>query len=482
MPSIDEIMGNAQQSFLTYKHASAASRSAFLEAIAVQIEAIKEQLIPLAASESNLPEGRITGETGRTLGQIRLFAKLVADGSWVEATIDTAAPDRTPAPKPDIRRMLRPLGPVVVFGASNFPLAFSTAGGDTVSALAAGCPVVYKAHPAHPKTSHLVAEAIQKAAESSGMPPYVFQHVEGGIEEGQELAAHPLAKAIAFTGSFGGGKALFDTANARKNPIPVFAEMGSVNPIFAFEGKLAANLDALAAAYVGSLTMGVGQFCTNPGLIFVPEVLADRFAVAVGEKMQAVAQAPMLHEGIAKTYYAALRRLGDNGNLTWVTVSNTEEIILGSPAFARVAADNWIKNDDFQQEVFGPFGIMVTYHDISELRQAVEVLHGQLTCTVWAEEAEISSEQALLSQIEEKCGRLLFKGAPTGVEVGYAMQHGGPYPSTTDSRSTSVGVYAIKRFARPVAFQDMPVSLLPVELQDGNPLNIWRTVDGNWQQ
>lgn len=482
MPSIDETMGRAHSAFLIYKNTSPTDKATFLEAIATQIEGIKDQLIPLAASESNLPEARITGETGRTLGQIRLFAKLVKEGSWVEATIDPADPNRAPLPKPDIRRMLRPLGPVIVFGASNFPLAFSTAGGDTVSALAAGCTVVYKSHPAHPKTSQMVADAIQRAARASGMPEHVFQHVEGGIEEGQELAAHPRAKAIAFTGSFRGGKALFDTANARQNPIPVYAEMGSVNPIFALEAKLSATLEASAAAYVGSLTLGVGQFCTNPGLIFVPQSLADRFAAAVAEKMKEVAQAPMLHEGIAKTYYAALRRLSDNGNLSWITVSNKEDIILGSPAFARVSVQDWIKNGDFQEEVFGPFGIMVTYTTTDDLHHAVEALHGQLTCTVWGEEVEISENRSLISLIEEKCGRLLFKGAPTGVEVGYAMQHGGPYPSTTDSRSTSVGVYAIKRFARPVAYQDMPPALLPKELQDNNPLNIWRTIDGNWQQ
>ncbi|EON77673.1 Ketoglutarate semialdehyde dehydrogenase [Lunatimonas lonarensis] len=482
MSLIHETMGKAQQAFLTFKNATGAEKGAFLEAIAQQIELIKEQLIPIAAAESNLPEGRITGETGRTLGQIRLFAGLVKEGSWVEATIDQADPNRAPLPKPDIRRMLRPLGPVVVFGASNFPLAFSTAGGDTLSALAAGCTVIYKAHPAHPKTSQMVADAIRSAAKETGMPEGVFQHIEGGVEEGQELAAHPVAKAIAFTGSFRGGKALFDTANARKNPIPVFAEMGSVNPIVAFESKLSANLEELAATYVGSLTLGVGQFCTNPGLIFVPHALADRFASEVSKKMEKIAKAPMLHEGIAQTYYAALRRLSDNGNLSWVTVFDSEDVLLAAPAFARVSARDWMKNSDFQEEVFGPFGIMITYEHLDELTEAIEALHGQLTCTVWAEESEIAAHKALVSQLEEKCGRLLFKGAPTGVEVGYAMQHGGPYPSTTDSRSTSVGVYAIKRFARPVAYQDMPAALLPEELKDNNPLRIWRTVDGNWQQ
>lgn len=482
MTSLDAIVGKAQDAFLQYKNVSNSKKSEFLEEIAIQIEAVKDELIPLASRESNLPEARLTGETGRTLGQVKLFAKLVKEGSWVEATIDQADPERLPIPKPDIRRMLRPLGPVLVFGASNFPLAFSTAGGDTVSALAAGCPVIYKAHPAHPETSKLVALAVQRAAEKSRMPDGVFQHVEGGVEEGQALAAHPLIRAIAFTGSFRGGKALFDTANSRETPIPVFAEMGSVNPIFAFEKKLGSNLEALAAAYAGSLTLGVGQFCTNPGLIFIPDALADSFAKAVTEKLEAVADAPMLHEGIARTYYGALRHLEDKDNLSWLKASRAEDVLKGTPAFARVQAADWVADDAFQEEVFGPFGIMVTYANVQQLYAVAEKLKGQLTSTIWAEEDEIFSNLGLIGLIEEKCGRLLFKGAPTGVEVGYAMQHGGPYPSTTDSRSTSVGVFAIKRFVRPVAYQDMPLAFLPEELRDGNPLGIWRTVDGEWKR
>ena len=478
MSDLNANFKKAQQAFKAVKSKSVAQKAAFLESMAVEIENIKSELIPTASRESNLPEGRITGELGRTLGQIRLFAKLIKEGSWVEATIDHADPERAPAPKPDIRRMLRPLGPVVVFGASNFPLAFSTAGGDTVSALAAGCPVIYKAHPGHPETSKLVADAIAAAAQQSDMPEGVFQHIEGGIAIGQELAKHPMAKAIAFTGSFAGGKALFDTAASRDEPIPVYAEMGSVNPIFAFEAKLSKNLDALASAYVGSLTLGVGQFCTNPGLIFVPESKADAFAEAVAEKIAAVAAAPMLHDGIAKTYNDRIATLKEKDKLTWVHAATASELSHGSPALARVTATDWISDDAFQEEVFGPFGILVTYGNSSQLAEIAESLKGQLTCTLWAEDEELAENADFLALIEEKCGRLLFKGAPTGVEVGFAMQHGGPFPSTSDSRSTSVGVYAIKRFARPVAFQDMPEKFLPEELKDSNPLEIWRTIDG----
>nr|MBI1230005.1 aldehyde dehydrogenase family protein [Cytophagales bacterium] len=478
MSALNPHFEKAQRAFVAMKGKTASEKAVFLENIAIQIENIKEVLIPMASRESNLPEGRITGELGRTVGQVRLFANLIKEGSWVEATIDHADPGRSPVPKPDIRRMLRPLGPVVVFGASNFPLAFSTAGGDTVSALAAGCPVIYKAHPGHPETSKLVADAIKAAAEKSGMPEGIFQQVEGGISVGQELAKHPMAKAIAFTGSFNGGKALFDTAAARKEPIPVYAEMGSVNPIFAFDGKLSQDRDALATAYVGSLTLGVGQFCTNPGLIFVPEHQADAFTKQVAEKIGAVAAAPMLHEGIAQAYYQGLTALKGKEKLSWVHAVSPSDLIAGSPALARVKAEDWINDEAFQEEVFGPFGIIVTYRDVDQLRKVADALHGQLTCTLWANPEEL--DEAFLSMIEEKCGRLLFKGAPTGVEVGFAMQHGGPFPATSDSRSTSVGVYAIKRFARPVAFQDMPEALLPDALKESNPLGIWRTVDGAW--
>lgn len=477
--NIDSIFQAAQSAFLDYKNLSGKEKGHFLETLAEILESNRATIVPLAVRESNLPEGRINGELGRTTGQIRLFANLVKEGSWVEATIDPAMPDRSPLPRADIRRILTPLGPVVVFGASNFPLAFSTAGGDTISALAAGCSVVYKAHPAHPETSRKVAECIQQALSTCGLPSAIFTHVEGGIVEGQALVKHPLAKALAFTGSHAGGMALFQLANQREVPIPVFAEMGSVNPIFCFPQKLEKENDALAKAFVASLTLGAGQFCTNPGLIFVPEKQAQNFELAIAAELHAIAAAPMLHEGIAKAYYDSIQALEGRNELRWVKVADPKHLINGSPALAEIKAADWLKHPLFHQEVFGAFGLMVVYRDHAELLNIAQQLEGQLTITVWAELEELKNNLTLVNLLQEKCGRLLFKGAPTGVEVGHAMQHGGPFPSTTASQTTSVGSYAIKRFARPIAFQDMPQELLPEALMDANPLGIWRTINGN---
>jgi acyl-CoA reductase-like NAD-dependent aldehyde dehydrogenase len=480
--NLDQIFNSAQEAFLFYKNLSGKEKGAFLETLAETLEAYREDIVPLAVQESNLPEGRINGELGRTTGQIRLFANLVEEGSWVEAAIDPAMPDRAPLPRADIRRMLTPLGPVVVFGASNFPLAFSTAGGDTISAFAAGCPVIYKAHPAHPETSKKVAACIHEAILKCGLPKALFTHVEGGISEGQELVKHPLAKAVAFTGSHLGGKSLYDLANNREEPIPVFAEMGSVNPIFCFPKKLEKNTEALAKAFVASLTLGAGQFCTNPGLIFVPKAQAKAFENAISAELKDIAAAPMLHPGIAQAYYDAIQFLESKEELRWVKVADPKHLINGSTALAEIKASNWLKDKVFQKEVFGAFAMMVVYENDLELVEIAKHLHGQLTITVWAEEDELKTQLYLINLLEEKCGRLLFKGVPTGVEVGYAMQHGGPYPSTTAPNSTSVGAFAIKRFARPIAFQDMPQELLPDALRDGNPLGIWRMVNGNWNK
>jgi NADP-dependent aldehyde dehydrogenase len=476
---IDSIFHAAQAAFLAYKNRSGREKGHFLETLAEILESNRATIVPLAVRESNLPEGRINGELGRTTGQIRLFANLVKEGSWVEATIDPAMPDRSPLPRADIRRYLTPLGPVVVFGASNFPLAFSTAGGDTISALAAGCSVIYKAHPAHPETSRKVADCIHQALSASGLPTALFTHIEGGIEEGQALVQHPVAKAIAFTGSHTGGMALFQLANQREEPIPVFAEMGSVNPIFCLPEKLENETDALAKAFVASLTLGVGQFCTNPGMIFVPEKQAEKFERAIAAELKDIASAPMLHPGIAKAYYDSLQLLEARNELRWVKAADSRHLINGSPALAEIKAADWLKDRLFQQEVFGAFAFLVVYRDEEELLKIAQQLQGQLTITVWAELEELKSNPILVNLLQEKCGRLLFKGAPTGVEVGHAMQHGGPFPATTAPNSTSVGTYAIKRFARPIAFQDMPQSLLPEALMDANPLGIWRTVNGD---
>lgn len=476
--NLDSIFQAAQEAFLFYKNLSGKEKGAFLDTLADILESNRPDIVPLAVKESNLPEGRINGELGRTTGQIRLFANLVKEGSWVEATIDPALPDRTPLPRADIRRFLTPIGPVVVFGASNFPLAFSTAGGDTISALAAGCPVIYKAHPAHPETSRKVAECIHLAVMKCSLPAGIFTHVEGGIPEGQALVQHPLARAVAFTGSHQGGKALFGLANQRENPIPVYAEMGSVNPVFCFPHKLQRENDALAKAFVGSLTLGAGQFCTNPGLIFVPESQATSFEQAITAELKDIAGAPMLHPGIAQAYYDSIQFLESREELRWIKVADPKHLINGSTALAEIKAADWLKDALFQKEVFGAFALMVVYQSEDELLEIAKHLHGQLTITVWGEVDELQNQLFLLNLLEEKCGRLLFKGVPTGVEVGHAMQHGGPYPSTSDSRSTSVGAHAIKRFARPIAFQDMPSHLLPDALRDDNPMGIWRIVNG----
>lgn len=478
--NLDTIFSAAQEAFLSYKNLSKTKKADFLEKIAQILEENRSAIVLMAVRESNLPEGRINGELGRTTGQIKLFASQVRDGSWVEATIDPADPTRTPLPKADIRRMLTPIGPVVVFGASNFPLAFSTAGGDTISALAAGCPVIYKGHPAHPDTSKFVGECISQAVKKSGLPEGVFTHVEGGVKMGQDLVKHPYAKAVAFTGSFGAGKSLFNIANDRKEPIPVYAEMGSVNPIFTFPQRLNNELVPMAQSFVSSLTLGSGQFCTNPGLIFVPKELAPRFENAVSEALQSAAESPMLHEGIASSYYTALDNLKTRSELKWVKSPNAKHLINVSPALAEIKASDWIADELFQEEVFGSFALMVVYDNESELIEVAKKLKGQLTITLWADSSELKSQKELINLLEEKCGRLLFTGVPTGVEVGYAMQHGGPFPSTTDARSTSVGAHAIKRFARPIAFQDMPSELLPDALKNENPLGIMRQVNGKF--
>lgn len=471
-----------QELYVNYTTISSHKRAEFLEQIALELEEHKAQIIPMACQESNLPEGRITGELGRTINQIRLFVRVLKEGSWVEAVIDRGDANRSPLPKPDIRRMLIALGPVLVFGASNFPLAFSTAGGDSISALAAGCPVIYKAHPAHPQTSRLVAFLIQQAALKVDLPSGVFIHVEGGNEEGQALVKHSLVKAVAFTGSFAGGKALFDLAQQRDEPIPVFAEMGSVNPIVVLDNKLRKEINALAKQFVSSLTLGVGQFCTNPGLLIVPSNQSSEFAELIRQELVEVPPSPMLHSGIASSYFYSLEEFGKRPELEWVQSPSSQDKIKASPAMARIKARDWIKDDIFQNEIFGPAAIMVEYDETAELYTIADALHGQLTLTLWAEEEELLQHKDLIHLLSEKCGRLLFNGVPTGVEVGYAMQHGGPFPATTDSRTTSVGVYALKRFVRPIAYQDMPATLLPEELREDNPLGIWRWVDGDYRR
>lgn len=483
LDKIDNILQQAQVAFLSYKNFSGKKKGAFLRAIADEIEALDRQLIETAMRETNLPEARIVMERTRTTGHCRMFAEVVEEGSWVEARIDTAIPDRMPAPKPDIRKMLVPIGPVVVFGAANFPLAYSTAGGDTAAALAAGCPVIVKAHPAHPETSTLVAGAIFKAMQKTGMPQGTFQHVYGSsFAVGQELVKHPLTKAVGFTGSLTGGKALFDIACKRPEPIPVFAEMSSINPVILLPETLKRDAEVIATRMAGSITLGVGQFCTNPGLLIALEGEGlDRFIQHLAKAIEETLPGAMLHAGIAENYHSKLKRALEQKGVKVEAASRSEASSLeGRPLVASVPADEFLKNPTLAEEVFGPFSLIVRCSSWDVFNRVINNLHGQLTATIQGDAAEIKKHPSLLNMLMEKAGRLIINGVPTGVEVCPAMMHGGPYPATTDSRFTAVGRDAMKRFARPVAFQNFPDELLPDELKEGNPLNIWRMRNNQW--
>jgi len=483
LPEIEAAVREAHVAFLSYKNLNGKKKGEFLRAIADEIEALGSSLIQTAMQETNLPEVRVVSERGRTTGHCRLFAQLVEEGSWVEARIDPAQPHRAPAPRPDLRKMLVPLGPVVVFGAANFPLAYSTAGGDTASALAAGCSVIVKAHPAHAGTSELVASAIRKAIIKTGMPQGVFQHVHGtGFEAGQALVKHPLAKAVGFTGSLAGGRALFDLANQRPEPIPVFAEMSSINPVYLLPESLAKNFEKTALLLANSVTQGVGQFCTNPGLmIAVDNDDLKKYIKRLGEEIIKTPAGTMLHQGIANNYHKRMAEsLAQKGVSIEAQATDAGNNRQGRATVVSVSAKDFLKNPLLAEEVFGPFSLIVKCADVNELNLLAARQHGQLTSSIIGEEAEIEKFQSLLNLLKEKAGRLIINGVPTGVEVVPSQNHGGPYPSTTDSRFTAVGTDAIKRFVRPVAFQNFPNSLLPEELKNENPLNVFRLVEGNW--
>ena len=475
----------AAEAFQVYRQTSGNERAAFLERIAEEIEALGDALIQRAHAETALPLPRLTGERGRTTGQLRLFAQYVREGSWVDARIDTALPDRQPLPRPDMRQMLRPLGPVGIFGASNFPLAFSVAGGDTASALAAGCSIVVKAHPAHPGTSELVGQAISRAVDACGLPAGTFSMVQGRtVAVGMAIVQHPAIKAIGFTGSLRGGKAIFDAANQRPEPIPVYAEMGSTNPVFFLPEIVKQKGAALAQAYVSSVTLGVGQFCTNPGLVLLQQSEdTTQFLTQARAAVEQAAPAAMLTKGIQEAYTRGLGHLQGIAGVELVGQGTaTEGFALGTPTLLTASAENFLSTTDLAEEVFGPSSVIVQADSREQLLDAARSLEGHLTATVHGTDDELADYADLLAILEQKVGRLIINGFPTGVEVSHAMQHGGPYPATTDSRSTSVGTNAIRRFARPVCFQGFPQRLLPAELQDGNPLTIWRLVDGSWQQ
>ncbi|GGX96377.1 2,5-dioxovalerate dehydrogenase [Litchfieldella qijiaojingensis] len=471
----------AEVAYATYRESSLDDRAAFLEDIAAEIEAIGDDLIERAMAETGLPRARLEGERGRTCGQLRLFASVVRAGEWLDVRIDPALPERAPMPRVDLRQRHIALGPVAVFGASNFPLAFSVAGGDTASALAAGCPVVVKAHSAHPGTSELVGRAVQAAVAKCGLPEGVFSLLFGsGNEIGQALVADPRIQAVGFTGSRRGGQALMATAQARPQPIPVYAEMSSINPVFLLPAALQARGKEIAEGFVASLNMGAGQFCTNPGLVLgVKGEALDAFLAAAGEAVAASAAQTMLTPGIHGAYEDGVGALAGHAKVREVARGQVGEGPHQCQAglFAASAAD-FLTDDALQAEVFGASALVIECADGAEMQRVAESLEGQLTATLQMDDGDLDTARALLPTLELKAGRVLTNGWPTGVEVCHAMVHGGPYPATADSRTTSVGSAAIQRFLRPVCYQNLPAGLLPEALQDGNPLGVSRLVDG----
>lgn len=471
----------ATAAFAVYRKLPPARKAAFLEAIATELENCGDELITTCMQETALPRARLEGERARTTGQLRMFAALVAEGSWVDARIETALPDRKPLPKPDIRYMNIPLGPVAVFGAGNFPLAFSVAGGDTASALAAGCTVIVKAHPAHPATSALAGKALLRAAQSTGMPDGVFSLLyDSGITTGEQLVTHPLVKAVAFTGSFRGGKAIYDKAVQRPEPIPVFAEMGSTNPVFVLPGAAQQKGAAIAEAYSASVAMGVGQFCTSPGMLLYPQQAAD-FNGQLRNAFSNISGGVMLAAYMYNAYQAGVQeRLAleavstlASGKLPEGTDSN-----VATPVLLTTTSQQLTTQPLLREEVFGPASIAAPVSTKEEMLALAASLPGQLTVTVHGTAEELPEWAALIDILEQKAGRVVINGFPTGVEVNSAMVHGGPFPATTNASSTSVGTAAIYRFVRPVCYQNMPDALLPAELQESNPLNITRMVNG----
>lgn len=484
---VDAAAETAWEAFESVGRLSGAMKAEFLELAAEEILALGDQLIERAGAETGLPQARLTGERGRTVGQLHMFAALVKEGSWVEARIDLAQPKREPIPKPDLRRMLIPIGPVAVFGASNFPLAFSVAGGDTASAFAAGNPVIVKAHPAHPGTSELVGRALATAVQKAGLPPGFFSMIQGvGTEIGLRLVTHPAVKAVGFTGSLSGGRALFNAACKRPDPIPVFAEMGSINPVFLLPGAIEEKGSSIAQGLIASVGLGVGQFCTNPGLVVAMECpgLTD-FKASLSKTALEVPAATMLHAGIRSAFVAGVGKLSGKESVSVLAEGRDQGSVERNQAGLSVFstdATTFLKDSELSQEVFGPSTLLVICENEDEMLAVAAGLEGHLTATVHGTESEFGRYSDLLSRLENRVGRLVFNGFPTGVEVCPSMHHGGPYPATTDVRTTSVGTAAIQRFARPVCFQDCPKTLLPIELLDGNPAGIWRLLDGCWTQ
>lgn len=464
---VDAAVKAAEEAFWSYGTSSRAERAAFLDSIADEIEARGAEITEIGSAETGLPAARLEGERGRTTGQLRLFARHIEKGDYLDRRHDEALPDRQPLPRPDIRLMQRPIGPVAVFGASNFPLAFSVAGGDTASALAAGCPVVVKGHSAHPGTGELVAQAIDAAIRKHELHPGVFSLVQGGNRAaGQALVQHPLIRAVGFTGSLGGGRALFDLCASRPEPIPFFGELGSVNPMFLLPEAVAARGAEIGKGWAASLTMGAGQFCTNPGIAVIIEgAEADGFASAATEALGEVGAQTMLTGGIAEAYQSGIRRVeGSAGVRSLLTTSCQARE--ATPYLFEVSGKDWLANEALGEEVFGPLGLIVKAKDADEMLAIARSLEGQLTCSLHMDDGDTELGRKLMPVIERKAGRLLANGFPTGVEVCDAMVHGGPYPASTNFGATSVGTMAIRRFLRPVSYQNMPAAMLDPDLKE----------------
>jgi NADP-dependent aldehyde dehydrogenase len=480
---VDLAVQLASEAVVVYGRSSGKERGDLLRKIAGKVESIGDELVERAHQETALPKPRLQGETTRTCGQLRMFAQVAEEGSWVCARIDRAEPDRKPAPKPDIRSMLRPLGPVAVFGASNFPLAFSVGGGDTSSALAAGNPVIVKAHPAHPGTSELVGRAIRDSVAECGLPEGVFSLLfDSGTQVGVALLKHPMVKAVGFTGSRAAGRALMDLAAARPEPIPFFGEMSSTNPTFILPGALKERGEGIAAGLHASFTLGAGQFCTKPGMVFLPQDgEAGGFTKKLHELVGASAEFNLLTPGIRTSYRSAIAGRSQNALVKSVSKasipSDDPGLSVGAVLF-ETNATAFLSDPELDAEIFGPTTLLVRHSGREELLKIAHGLEGHLTATIHGTEQDLHEFADLVAILENKVGRLVFNGFPTGVEVTHAMVHGGPYPVTSDGRSTSVGSQAIFRFARPVCYQGFPEEALPGELRDANPLGIWRMIDG----
>jgi alpha-ketoglutaric semialdehyde dehydrogenase len=480
---VERAAQKAFQAFAVYGNLSGKAKAEFLNTIAAAIEARANDIVDRARRETGLPEGRLGGELARTSNQLRLFATVVEEGSWINARIDPAEPGRKPLPRADIRSMLRPLGPVAVFGASNFPLAFSVAGGDTASALAAGNPVIVKAHPAHPGTSELVGTAIGESVAACALPEGVFSLLfDAGIDVGRQLVTHSLVKAVGFTGSAAAGQALMKLASSRPEPIPCYAEMGSVNPLFVLPGAMRLRAAAIASGLLNSFTLGAGQFCTKPGLVFIPQIGESRtLSDALKEGVRAMQPQILLTRGIAEKYAAAIngRLAGRHPAAAALSPAPTGAACAQSVALFESDVASLLRDPELAHEVFGPTTLLLNYSSREDLLSAAQALEGHLTATIHGTEEDLETHSDLIAVLQNKVGRLIFNGFPTGVEVCHAMVHGGPWPATSDGRSTSVGTQAIFRFVRPFCFQDFTDAALPAELKNSNPLGILRMVNGS---